>query len=184
MFSHHVWIDHNDFSNGFDGLVDIKRGSDFVTVSWNHFHHHAKTCLLGHDDNNGPQDIGRLRVTYHHNWFDNTSQRNPRVRFAEPVHVFNNYFIHNSDYGVASAENAGIVVEGNYFENVEEPTVTSKFGTGRLVARNNIFAGEEAGQPETNGTVIEPGTYYSYTVDNPANVPAIIQNGAGVGKIN
>mgnify|MGYP006140738619 CR=1 FL=1 len=27
--------------------------------------------------------IGRLKVTYHHNWFDQTPQRNPRVRFGE-----------------------------------------------------------------------------------------------------
>jgi pectate lyase len=63
MFSHHIWIDHNDFSNGDDGAVDIKRGSDLVTVSWNHFHDHDKTTLVGHDDDNGAQDAGRLRVT-------------------------------------------------------------------------------------------------------------------------
>ncbi|HYH02333.1 MAG TPA: family 16 glycoside hydrolase, partial [Bacillota bacterium] len=82
MFSHHIWIDHCDFSNGGDGLVDIKRGSDFITVSWNRFHDHYKTCLLGHDDANGAQDSGRLRVTYHHNFFDRSDQRNPRVRFS------------------------------------------------------------------------------------------------------
>ena len=31
MFSHHVWIDHNDLAQGFDGLIDIKRGSSYVT---------------------------------------------------------------------------------------------------------------------------------------------------------
>ena len=38
MFSHHVWIDHNDLAQGYDGLIDIKRGSSYVTVSWNHLH--------------------------------------------------------------------------------------------------------------------------------------------------
>nr|WP_218136410.1 hypothetical protein [Nonomuraea jiangxiensis] len=118
MFSHHVWIDHNDFSNGDDGAVDIKRGSDFVTVSWNRFHDHDKTLLLSHDEDAGPQDTGRLRLTYHHNFFDGTYQRHPRVRFAEPVHVFNNYYRNNALYGVASTENAGVLVEGNYFESV------------------------------------------------------------------
>jgi pectate lyase len=182
MFAHHIWIDHNDLSNGYDGLVDIKRGADYITVSWNHTHDHSKNMLLGHDDNNGAQDIGRLKVTYHHNWFDRTPQRNPRVRFAEPVHVFNNYFVHNSDYGVASAENAGVVVEGNYFLDVEEPTVVNKFGAGRLIERNNVYAGE-SGAPESRGPVVEPGTYYRYTLDNPADIPAIVQAGAGVGKI-
>ncbi|MEV5887651.1 hypothetical protein AB0L74_34320 [Streptomyces sp. NPDC052020] len=55
MFSCHIiWIDHNDFFDGADGAVDIKRGSEFVTVSWNRFHDHDKTLLLGHDDDNGP----------------------------------------------------------------------------------------------------------------------------------
>ena len=66
-----------------------------------------KNMLLGHDDGNGAQDIGRLKVTYHHNWFDDTPQRNPRVRFGEPVHVYNNYYLHNTDVGVACQANAG-----------------------------------------------------------------------------
>ena len=77
--------------------------------------------LLGHDDDNGSQDIGHLRVTYHHNWFDATTQRHPRVRFGNPVHVYNNYYGSNGGYGVASTEGAGVLVEGNYFENVDDP---------------------------------------------------------------
>src|SRR6185503_7365562 len=55
MFAHHVWIDHCDLSNGFDGLIDIKRGADYITVSWNHTHHHTKNMLLGHSDGNSAQ---------------------------------------------------------------------------------------------------------------------------------
>ena len=47
-----IWIDHNTFSNGYDGAVDIKRGSDFVTVSWNRVFNHDKSMLLGHSDDN------------------------------------------------------------------------------------------------------------------------------------
>ncbi|WP_247676497.1 cellulose binding domain-containing protein [Micromonospora sp. M51] len=77
-----IWIDHNSFSNGYDGAVDIKRGSDFVTVSWNRVFSHDKTMLLGHSDDNAGQDVGHLRVSYHHNWFDGSNQRTPRVRFG------------------------------------------------------------------------------------------------------
>src|SRR5919205_151347 len=83
-------------------LILRNADDDFITVSWNHFHNHDKTALLGHDDGNGAQDIGHLRVTYHHNWFDGTTQRHPRVRFANPVHVYNNYYNGNGGYGVAS----------------------------------------------------------------------------------
>jgi pectate lyase len=184
MFSHHIWIDHNDLASGFDGLVDVKRGSSYVTVSWNHTHDHTKNMLLGHSDGNAAQDVGQLKVTYHHNWFDRTPQRNPRVRFGEPVHVYNNYYVRNSDTGVACQANAGCLVEGNYFEDVEEPVTNHYAGpTGRCVARNNVFAGEEAGAADCSGTVEEPSSYYSYTLDNPADVRAIVMAGAGVGKV-
>jgi pectate lyase len=183
MFSHHVWIDHNDLAQGYDGLIDVKRGSSYVTVSWNHTHHHTKNMLLGHDDKNGAQDTGRLKVTYHHNWFDATPQRNPRVRFGEPVHVYNNYFFYNTDTGVACQNNAGCLVEGNYFENVEEPVTNTYAGpAGRCVARNNVFAGE-SGAPDCSGTVQEASAYYAYTLDSPDAVKAIVTAGAGVGRL-
>ncbi|WP_084779972.1 pectate lyase family protein [Planobispora rosea] len=182
MFSHHIWIDHNDFSNGDDGAVDIKRGSDFVTVSWNRFHDHDKTLLLSHDEDAGPQDIGRLRVTYHHNYFDASDQRHPRVRFAAVVHVYNNYYRDNS-YGVASTYDAGVLVENNYFYSVNNPGRVDFSGDlGRLVERGNILVA--CNHPiETRGVVTEPRTYYPYTADPAADVPAIVAAGAGVGKI-
>ncbi|MDH2425598.1 hypothetical protein [Sphaerisporangium sp. TRM90804] len=183
MFSHHVWIDHNDLASGYDGLIDIKRGSSYVTVSWNHLHNHTKNMLLGHDDGAGAQDIGRLKVSYHHNWFNQTPQRNPRVRFGEPVHVFNNYYYYNTDVGVACQANAGCVVEGNYFDRVEEPVTDSYAGpTGRCVARANVFV-NESGRPDCGGTVQEPSIYYSYTLDDPNTVRTIVTTGAGVGRI-
>ncbi|MCP2165359.1 pectate lyase family protein [Goodfellowiella coeruleoviolacea] len=181
--THHVWIDHNNFTNGHDGLVDIKRGSDYVTVSWNRFYNHDKTMLLGHSDDNSSQDLGHLRVSYHHNWFQGTTQRHPRVRFADPVHVYNNYYDGVGSYGVASTMNAGVLVEGNYFKNVKNPTViqTGDSDEGRLVERNNVYSG--SGSPQTKGSVGNPGSYYSYTLDSAANIPSIVSAGAGVGKL-
>ncbi len=181
--AHHIWIDHCDLSMGHDGLLDIKRGSDFITVSWNYFHNHDKTALLSHDDGNASQDLGHLRVTYHHNWFDTTTQRHPRVRFGDPVHVYNNYYLSNSGYGVASTMNAGVLVEGNYFESVPNPTViqTGDSDPGRLVQRNNVFV--NSGAPETAGSVGDPRSFYNYTLDPAANVKSIVIAGSGVGKI-
>jgi pectate lyase len=182
--AHHVWIDHNEFSNGFDGLLDIKRASDYVTVSWNHFHNHSKAALLGHSDTY-TQDRGHLRVTYHHNFFDGTEQRHPRVRFGDPVHVYNNYYRNNSLYGIASTMDAGVLVEGNYFDNVPFPCHSASgyadSDPGRLVQRNNVFTG--SGRCEVAGSVTEPRIFYSYTVDNPVNVPSAVRAGVGVGQV-
>ncbi|MBT8226719.1 MAG: RICIN domain-containing protein [Dactylosporangium sp.] len=176
QYATNVWVDHNTFSNGYDGCVDIKRASDYVTVSWNHTYDHGKTMLLGHSDDNASEDSGHLRVTYHHNWFDGTDTRHPRVRFGDPVHVFNNYYYDN-EYGVASTEGAGVLVEGNYFENVEDPTLVGYAASddGDLVQQNNYFTG--SGTPESSGSV--NSIPYSYSLDTASGVKSIVTSGAG-----
>jgi len=175
-----VWVDHNSFTGGYDGAVDIKRGSDFVTVSWNRVFGHDKSMLLGHSDDNASQDVGHLRVSYHHNWFDGSGTRHPRVRFGNPVHVYNNYYF-NNEYGVASTMNAGVLVEGNYFEGVDEPTLVGYADSdpGTLVQRNNVFVG--SGSPQSAGGV--GSIPYSYQLDNANNVKSIVTGGAGAGRI-
>ncbi|GIE95469.1 pectate lyase family protein [Paractinoplanes rishiriensis] len=178
--SHHIWIDHNTFSSAVDGLVDIRLAADFVTVSWNITRSHDKTMLLGSADTD-TGDRGKLRVTYHHNWFDGTNQRHPRVRFGNPVHVYNNYYDGVSSYGVASTTEAGVLVEGNYFENVNRPTTLAQ-GTspnGNLVQRNNHFVG--SGTPQTNGSV--KAIPYAYALDTASQVKSIVSAGAGTGKL-
>ncbi|MFF5214930.1 RICIN domain-containing protein [Micromonospora sp. NPDC000442] len=177
-----IWIDHNSFTAGYDGAVDIKRGSDFITVSWNRVYGHDKSMLLGHSDSNAGQDVGHLRVSYHHNWFDGSNQRHPRVRFGNPVHVYNNYYSNVRGYGVASTMNAGVLVEGNYFENTPDPYHLGEgsSGPGSLVARNNHFVNSGSGQ--TGGSVA--GIPYSYTLDTPSNVKSIVTGGAGAGRIS
>ncbi|AGZ41853.1 pectate lyase family protein [Actinoplanes friuliensis] len=177
-----IWIDHNTFSNGYDGAVDVKRGSDFVTVSWNRVFNHDKAMLLGHSDDNASQDTGHLRVTYHHNWFDASTQRHPRVRFGNPVHVYNNFYYRNSGYGVASTEGAGVLVENNSFDGVSDPYHLGEgdSGPGTLVARGNLLVGSGSGQ--TGGSV--KTIPYGYTLDAAGNVKSIVTASAGAGRIS
>lgn len=181
QYSTRVWIDHNTFSNGSDGAVDIKRSSDYITVSWNRVFNHDKSFLLGHSDSNASEDVGRLRVSYHHNWFDGSNQRHPRVRFGNPVHVYNNFYRGNGGYGVASTCNAGVLVEGNYFEDVDDPYHRGEGSSpdGALVARNNHFV--NSGSGETGGSVAS--IPYSYSLDPASSVKSIVTSGAGTGKI-
>jgi pectate lyase len=178
-----VWIDHNDLSKGYDGLIDIKRGSDFVTVSWNHLHDHDKSMLLGHSDDNGAQDTGHLRVTYVHNWFDGTNQRHPRVRFGNPVHVLNNYYSNIGSYGVGSAMGAGVYVERNYFENVAKPTITTvaESDPGNIKILNNYKVNSGTEQVRNPGSVA--AIPYAYTPEANSTVKATVMAGAGTGKI-
>ncbi|MEY4181023.1 MAG: Pectate trisaccharide-lyase precursor [Planctomycetota bacterium] len=179
--SDHVWIDHCDLSRCRDGLVDIKRGSDCVTVSWNRFHDHQKTCLLGHSDN--PEiraiDHGKLRVTYHHNYFDGSKTRHPRVRFAEGVHVFNNLY-RDCDYGVASVMDAAVLVEGNVFDKVSKPTLTAYGDSpdpGRLVESGNLFL--RSGQPQVRGDVPKSLIPYRYQLDPVREIQETVARQAG-----
>jgi pectate lyase len=182
QYSTRVWIDHNSFTNGFDGAVDIKRASDFVTVSWNRFFGHEKTMLLGHSDDNAGEDRGHLRVTYHHNWFDGTNSRHPRVRFGNPVHVYNNYYNNIGDYGVASTMEGCVIVEGNYFENTDDPYHRGEGSSdpGSLVARNNTFVNSGAGDAGGSCASIP----YSFSLEASGNVRSSVTAGAGAGRIS
>jgi pectate lyase len=178
--SQNVWVDHNSFTNGYDGAVDVKRGSDFVTISWNRTFNHGKSMLLGHSDDNGAQDRGHLRVSYHHNFFDGSGTRHPRTRFGNPVHVYNNYYRDN-EYGVASTEGSGVLVEGNYFENVDEPTLVgyADSAPGTVVQRGNTFVG--GGQPQAAGSVA--AIPYRYALEASSGIKARVSAGAGPGKV-
>ena len=193
--SHHIWIDHCTFTDApdvdpggkrHDGLVDIKGGSNYITVSWNIFTNHSKTCLLGHSNNNGAEDIGRLKVTYHHNWFDNTRQRHPRVRFGQ-CHVFNNLFDSRKDgmdlYAIASTEEADVVVEGNMFWKVPHPTYAGyeSSGPGDLLEFDNIYI--HCGTPEIRGDAFDPRNTYNYTPDAAIDVPWLVMTYAGAGIV-
>ena len=93
-----MWIDHNRFADVrtrdetqpawfghrfqvHDGHLDITNESDYVTVSWNQFVSHDKTMLIGNSDEARPRIASKLRVTLHHNLFDDVGQRMPRVRY-------------------------------------------------------------------------------------------------------
>ena len=127
--THHVWVDHCTFGHPTtrpvnkdhpDGGVDIKDGASYITVSWCHFRNSWKTGLVGHSDNNGTTDTGRLKSTFYMNYYLNTHSRHPRVRFGE-VHVLNNTYEGVTNYGIAAANQARVVAEGNFFRNTVWP---------------------------------------------------------------
>lgn len=127
----YIWIHHCDFFYGSpggdadqskgDGALDSKR-SGFVTISYNHFFDSGKSNLLG----NGTEDPKYL--TYHHNWYDHSDSRHPRVR-SHSVHVYNNYYDGNSKYGIGSTNASSVFIEANYFRHCKYPILTSMQGS-------------------------------------------------------
>ena len=80
--------------------------------------------------------------------------------------------------------NACLVVENNYYDDVEKPTRTDVGGTaGRIEARGNINVNTEDPIVTAGSCSEQPGGSYAYTLDNAADIPAIVSAGAGVGKI-
>ena len=179
-----------DHGGTHDGLLDISHNSNFITISWCHFYNHNKTCLLGYSDNSTDEQ-GNLKTSYHHNWFDNTTQRHPRVRYAE-CHVFNNYYdgtkggtgMGTTGYGIASTDSADVVVEANYFDSVKAPTHIGEgnSGPGDLLSINNRTV--NSGPILTQGATLDPNTYYSYTPDDPEKIPAMVKKYAGSGTFD
>ncbi|HEY3472033.1 MAG TPA: pectate lyase [Amycolatopsis sp.] len=128
----HVWVDHNEFSDGgntsqpkyfgrkyevHDGLLDIVNGSDLVTVSYNRLHDHDKTMLIGNTDK-PTYDVGKLRVSVHHNLFSEIGQRAPRVRYGQ-VHVYDNLYAVRDPaaytYSIGVGVESRIYAENNFF---------------------------------------------------------------------
>lgn len=170
--AHHVWVHGSTFTGGEEGpLVSITDGADHVTLSWTHFREATSALDIG----GGDDEPGALRVTVHHNFFDGTSSRHPRVRSAEHVHVFNNYFRSNDEYGVRSAHEANVLVEGNYFESTTLSVSTEEGEPGNAVARDNLLVDSE--QPETRGNVSDPP--YTYELDGTAEIPELVRARAG-----
>ena len=159
-------------------MLDITHAADYITVSWNIIRNHWKTSLVGHSDSNAGEDLGHLRVTYHHNWFDHTFERSPRVRFGETVHVFNNYYSNinknSSSYAIASTMDAGAARRGQRVRNVQQACWSASgyadSDPGRLVARNNSLT--NSGPCETNGTVAPCRTATPRTRSAPSRHPS------------
>lgn len=104
-----------------DGALDVKHGSDFVTVSNNRFELHEKNNLIGSSDSKAT-DEGHLTVTFNNNHCLNVAGRAPRVRFGK-VHIYNNYFegtrshpVYKHQYSIGVAYKAKVISTNTAFE--------------------------------------------------------------------
>jgi pectate lyase len=173
-----VWIDHcelftdRDHDNDedyYDGLLDIKNESSFITVSWCYLHDHNKGVLISSGDDSYQDSV--QRITFHHNYFRNCNSRLPSIRFGK-AHIFNNFYEDNNT-AVNTRMNACVRVEKNYFLNTDT-------GVGMLYSPvpgsveliDNIFENTSY----SDSPVCQLDVPYSYDsfVDNAEDLPTLI----------
>jgi len=129
-----IWIDHNELfssladcagagDSSFDGLIDLKKGADRVTVSYNYLHDHHKVSLNGYSDS----DDAVRHITFSHNVFENVGSRTPLQRHGFS-HMLNNVFDRIGASGINVRMGGYALVEANHFENVKN-AVTSRDST-------------------------------------------------------
>lgn len=199
--SHHVWFDHVSVRDGSDGNLDITNGANFVTISWTKFSYTPRTDDVGSDSTGVAghrfsnlvggtdtptefDDANTLKVTWHHNWWaDNVVERQPRIRFGQN-HLFNNYWSSDvANYCVRSGIQAQILLEGNFFDGVDDP---HEFNNAADQLTSNITAdASNVYQATTSDMVVGGGgpaftdPPYEYTLDDAAAVPAAVSAAAG-----
>lgn len=212
--SHNVWVDHNVFTdapvtddklaveNGkvkqcHDGALDVKNGSDYVTVSNNRFELHQKNNLIGSSDSRTSDD-GHLTVTFNNNHFLNVAERGPRVRFGK-VHVYNNFFegskshaVYPHHYSIGVAYKSKIISQNNAFEIAGAsscPGVVTNPGssslTGAITDAGSLLNGAALNLSTKCSFSSQVGwsVPYSITLQDTATVKASVLSNAGTGKI-
>lgn len=175
----HIWVHNCDLFYGSagsdadqekgDGAMDCKK-STYVTFSYNHFIDSGKSNLLGLSEGT----TSGLYITYHHNWYDHSDSRHPRVRYYS-AHVYNNYYDGNSKYGAGSTLGSSVFMEGNFFRTCKYPMLISQQGTDVFGGAIGTFSGEDGGIIKSfNNTMSGQTRYAPYNAStNPIEFDAV-----------
>ncbi|AOS64562.1 pectate lyase family protein [Actinoalloteichus hymeniacidonis] len=168
--AHHVWIDHNTITRMNDGLIDSRKDTTYLTVSWNVLAENNKSFGIGWTDN------VTSRITIHHNWIRDTNQRNPSADNIAYAHLYNNYLQNVRSTGNHSRGATKMVLENSYFDNVKDPYYLD--AAAELRESGNIVV-NSTGKRDSGGSAFNPSDFYSYTLDSAADIPALLGTEAG-----
>lgn len=192
--SKNIWIDHCEVYSEdpdvqtnidkYDGLIDIRDQTGYITLSWNYIHDHHKAVLVGASDTDL---FAERNVTIHHNYFYKVVKRTPMMRGATG-HLFNNYI-----YGTGTASGdteASFAVKGvcfrvekSHYENVRYAIYSATDATKGYAERIDNIASQSRAWPGTCTATI-PYSYASVLTTTTADVKNLVKQYAGIGKLN
>ncbi|WP_433618656.1 pectate lyase family protein [Dactylosporangium sp. CA-139114] len=189
---HNVWVDHNSLlasggeDQGYDSLIDMKAGTNYVTVSYNTLRNSGRGGLIGSSDS----DTGNGPVTFHHNLYENIDSRTPLLR-AATAHIYNNYYVSLNKSGINPRDGGKAKVENNYFKNSQD--VLGTFYTdlmGGWQVAGNVFDNVTWTSPGTENHPAGPNVQsntsisipYAYSLDAAGCVPTVVTQTAGANK--
>lgn len=186
--AHHIWVDHCDFGNdknhgwshwGKD--ISITREADYITVSWNKFHDTHLSVLISGGIEGHEKDAGKLRVTMHHNFWYNVSEREPSMNYGR-LHMFNNYHLNNTGYSIGVRAGGIVRTDNEYFKNSSHPLKTDVGNSpvGYFSGINtNIYDNCGNNSITTAESKWIPEYEYKSYLHAAKDVPTIVANGAG-----
>ena len=163
--SSRVWINHLSLADSEDGLLDITRGSTNVTVSWCRFDDHRKVMLISGGHENVIDD--NIRTTIHHNFFNKTYSRHPRVRRGK-VHIYNNLFRKVEGNGITCSHLGQCISEGNIFDMSSDLIRTSGVDPepGSLKSIDDWSVRGATIQERNPNGVFDARDFYQYEADD------------------
>ncbi|MBQ9205806.1 MAG: hypothetical protein IJ158_03740 [Treponema sp.] len=227
----HVWVDHCEFQSHltpqdldgntiteghnyystnekwkkdfYDGLLDIKNGSTWITISNCYFHDHYKASLCSSGDSKADKNTttgatdSDMRITFYNNYWKNINARQPLFRWGK-AHIFNSYFVSETSCaemynGSSNVQSTGIncragseiYIDNNTFENLKTPigyyNNDDATSTGYWVNKDNEFLNC------TNSVASSSTSYkppYTWSPKSASEAKTYVQSNAGVGKLS
>lgn len=181
-----IWIHNNDFYYGSpghdsdqkkgDGTIDTKYRSTKITISYNHFFDSGKVMGCG----GATGEDASLLMTFHHNWFDHTDSRCPRLHYTT-AHIYNNYYDGVATYGIGNTTESNAFVEQNVFRNVNRPMMISGQGTDKYdsttgtYSLKGTFSGQDGGMTKAyDNLFLENTPKLVYQTENPTQFDAYL----------
>ncbi|MBN1187928.1 MAG: T9SS type A sorting domain-containing protein [Bacteroidales bacterium] len=162
----YVWVHNNDLFYGEpggdadqvkgDGSIDMKYNSTYITISFNHFWDSGKAMGCG----GATGEDNQLYITFHHNWFDHSDSRMPRLTYTN-AHVYNNFYDGVSTYGIGTSRYSSAFVENNYFRGSYRPMLIPGQGTdvweGGMDFSGSSFTEQDGGMTKAYNNALNGG---------------------------